>query len=730
MGMADELKENISKDPAGGVFPGINSSRENSFVGRELGGCRIEKILGVGGNGTVYLGRDIKLDRPVAIKILNNSQYLSVDGETVTRFIREARAIAKLDHPNILHVYDVDRNEGCCYIIMQFIEGQTLQKFLSANGKLSILDALIVTMQIAQALDAVHKLDLIHRDIKPSNVMIESSGRIRVMDFGFARRIDEDQEVTQAGVYVGTPRYSSPEQCETLKIDHRSDLYSLGVIFYEMLAGKVPYEAETPLALMKKIVCDPLRPVREFNPDVPDSVNAVLESMLAKNPAERCASEQDLVGELEKLIDALKQDPALNSESRFCRGISFSDAKFSSGINWRRQRNLSIAAIIAFVAAVGIFLGIFYFKGMGPQSASGKLQQPLKMAIYDFDNATRDNDLQWLELGIPDMLTGTLAQNRNLSLITRDQVLWNSGKEKKRFDDAFREQLMSLEPRIIVNGTIYKNEKDVRIVVHLYRFPDNESIGSVSENGSVSDVFSAIDKLAVQLNKFLVDKKLPELANVPVREAAAARSAAGPTTKDLFMEKVMVVASRPPSPPAAALRFENDAQKAEDSLEEAKSGRGVQKRKVSAQDKAANTDSGMNMNAKKLQDRREMDKANDEQADTASTLKRDQDEAKASAMNASEKERTVTGAVLSDKANVSQGIVMKKGKVLQADPQIILPYYYRGQAILEKQKLSRGIFEKKMLDLKTMLLKADMNPGQLDKSFGDWEKSMTPSSGK
>ncbi len=262
------------------------------LIGKTIGPYRILEQIGVGGMATVYKAYQPSMDRYIALKILPH--YVSEDQNFAKRFQREARAIAKLEHPHILPVYDYGEYEGVTYIAMRYVEAGTLKQHL-AKGPLPLDEINRLIGQIGNALDYAHRLGVIHRDVKPSNVLIDEQGNTYLTDFGLARMMEASQELTGSGVGVGTPAYMSPEQGQGIKADHRSDLYSLGVILYEMVTGHVPFEAETPMAVMLKHITDPLPLPRTLRPDVPEAIERVILKALAKNPADRFQTAGELV---------------------------------------------------------------------------------------------------------------------------------------------------------------------------------------------------------------------------------------------------------------------------------------------------------------------------------------------------------------------------------------------------------------------------------------------------
>src|SRR5919112_1736186 len=258
--------------------------------------------LGSGGMAEVYLAHDEVLDRAVALKILRN-QYAD-DEEFVERFRREAQSAASLSHPNIVSIYDRGRSEdGAYYIAMEHVQRGTLKDRIKRDGALAPDVATGVALQIADALQVAHENGVIHRDIKPQNVLVTRTGDVKVTDFGIARAASSP--LTQTSAVLGTAGYMSPEQAMGQSVGPQSDLYSLGVVLYEMLTGELPYDAESPISLAMKHVNEPPRSPREANLKIPEPLDAVTLKLLAKDPDDRYASATELADDLERLRSGL-----------------------------------------------------------------------------------------------------------------------------------------------------------------------------------------------------------------------------------------------------------------------------------------------------------------------------------------------------------------------------------------------------------------------------------------
>jgi tRNA A-37 threonylcarbamoyl transferase component Bud32 len=281
-------------------------------IGDSVGIYRIDSQVGSGGMATVYKGHHTKLDRSVAIKIMHPN--LLEDASFKQRFDREARIIARLDHPNIVPVYDFNEHEGQPYIVMKFIDGLTLKQMLRTREP-SMREVVRILRTVADALDYAHDQGVLHRDIKPSNIIIDPSGIPYLTDFGLARLVQSGDSTMSGDVMLGTPYYISPEQAQGLKdIGPEADVYSLGVVLYELLAGRVPFQADTPYSTISAHINKTPPPLREYNPDVLPSVEAVVNRALEKDPRRRYPSAGALVDALEAALKSPDQPVELPRE--------------------------------------------------------------------------------------------------------------------------------------------------------------------------------------------------------------------------------------------------------------------------------------------------------------------------------------------------------------------------------------------------------------------------------
>lgn len=281
------------------------------MVGTILGNrYRLMELIGEGGMALVYKAECAKLCRTVAVKILR-PQYAS-DQDFVERFRREARAAASLSHPNVVNIYDVGQENNLDYIVMEYIPGDNLKDIIRHQSPLSVNRALDITRQIAEALNHAHQRNIIHRDIKPHNILVTPDGQVKVTDFGIARAISAST-FTQTGIIVGSVQYSAPEQAKGGAVGPQSDIYSLGCVLYEMLAGRVPFKGDTTIAIAMQHLQNDSIPVRQIRPEIPAAVESIVIKAMAKDPQERYPTALALLKEVNAIQTALRQNPSVNA---------------------------------------------------------------------------------------------------------------------------------------------------------------------------------------------------------------------------------------------------------------------------------------------------------------------------------------------------------------------------------------------------------------------------------
>ena len=348
------------------------------MIGKVLGG-RYEIIEKIGGGGMalVYKAKCRLLNRYVAIKILRDE--FTGDEEFINRFRKESQAAASLSHPNIVGIYDVGAEENIYYIVMEYIKGKTLKELIREKGKLSSEEMINYSIQIAEALEHAHQNHIVHRDIKPHNIMVTDDGRIKVTDFGIARAASSST-VTNTNNVIGSVHYFSPEQARGGFIDEKSDLYSLGIVMYEMITGKVPFEGESPISVALKHIQEEIVPPTEIDSTVPKNIEYVIMKCVRKNQSERYQSATELLTDLIKIKysngeNVFDDADAVDSPTRIIPVVKEEDVndmrdnRKKSNVKKKKKKNgdgsnkiIVFGILLAFIVASGLFFGFFKFK--------------------------------------------------------------------------------------------------------------------------------------------------------------------------------------------------------------------------------------------------------------------------------------------------------------------------------------------------------------------------------
>ncbi len=348
----------------------LEPSNHPGSIGR-LGNYEVSRIVGRGGMGVVVKAFDPALHRVVAVKVL--APYLANNPQARKRFVREAQAIAAVCHDHVITIHAIDESVEQPKIVMQFIDGRSLQEKLDAEGSLDLKEILRIGMQTASGLAAAHAQGLVHRDVKPSNILLENGlQRVKLTDFGLARAVD-DASLTQSGVIAGTPQYMAPEQANGDAVDHRADVFSLGSVMYAMCVGHSPFRASTTMGVLKRVCHDPPRPIQELNPDIPDWLCEIIMKLLAKAPADRFQSARQVAEVLETWLAHVQQPTVVPKPVPSERGIPGHSARTDSGLKAMFQRGFaddSYARTIFFQPISGRMLLFFLLAGMAGTMAT------------------------------------------------------------------------------------------------------------------------------------------------------------------------------------------------------------------------------------------------------------------------------------------------------------------------------------------------------------------------
>ncbi|MBD3869414.1 MAG: protein kinase [Acidobacteria bacterium] len=456
---------------------------------------RILEKLGEGGMGEVWLAQDSKLDRKVALKVL--PEKMAADPERRQRFEREAKAIAALNHPNIVTVFAVEEWEGLHFLAMELVEGDSLGSLIPAGG-LDLKRIFELAIPMADALSAAHERGITHRDLKPDNVMIGADGRVKILDFGLAKWADHTlatddgiematATVTQEGKILGTVAYMSPEQAQGKPVDARSDVFSLGILLYEMTTGQRPFRGDNAISTLSSILKDSPPSLTDLKTELPTHLDRVVKRCLAKDPERRYQSAKELRNELEQLKDEIV--------SQELSGVR--DAVPAGGSK-KTGWILGAVAVLA-IAAVLVFLGPRWFSGGGESSTAANVttDERKMIVVLPFENLGQAED-EYFAAGITDEITNRLAAVESLGVISRKSALHYAGGGKST-----REIGDELDVDFILEGTVrWARSGDggsrVRISPRLIRVQDDTQLWGDTYEEVMDDIFQVQSDIAGQ----------------------------------------------------------------------------------------------------------------------------------------------------------------------------------------------------------------------------------------
>ncbi len=479
---------------------------DDGLVGRTLGSFRVIASLGSGGMGEVYLAEDVRLGRRVALKVLPPD--MAVHPEKLQRFEREAKAVASLTHPSIVVLHSIEEADGLRFLTMEHVEGETLGRAIPAHG-FPTDRFLAIAIALTDAVAAAHRQGILHRDLKPENVMLTAEGRVKVLDFGLAKlRSDvpegdhttrETQSVTQDGRIVGTVAYMSPEQAQGLPVDHRSDIFSLGILLYEMASGERPFKGNTNLSVLSAILKDTPRPVSELRDDAPRPLARMIQRCLEKLPEDRYQSASDLRRDLEDLKRDLDSGELLMSTTAGRRLSSGTRRGLLASPAAHRRWALPAALAGALVVLGALALLV---RGRAPAPAGDAKRS---LAVFYFDNLSGDPRLDWLRSGLTDMLVTNLSQASGLRVLSSSrlyQLLEESGHRDERAVSAQAVQVVSrrAQAATALVGSFVRAGSQLRIQASLQDPATGEVLASERVEGDAeTGLFGMVDDLTGKL---------------------------------------------------------------------------------------------------------------------------------------------------------------------------------------------------------------------------------------
>jgi len=445
------------------------------MIGRTISHYKIMEKLGEGGMGVVYKAEDTKLDRIVALKFL--SKDLLCDKEAKTRFIHEAKAASALDNPNIATIHEIDEAEGECFISMAYIEGKSIKELIKGK-KLSIEEILRIAIQIGEGLNAAHKKDIIHRDIKSDNIMLTHEGLVKIMDFGLAK-LKGITKLTQTGSTLGTVNYMSPEQAQGMEVDQRSDIFSFGVVLYEMITGQMPFKGEHEAAVIYSIVNETPEPLARYKANVPEGLQRIVDKALKKDRNTRYQGAADLIADLKGLLKEMAEG-----------GLVVPSKK---RIRTRKVLFVSIGVFIVIVA-YAIFSRFF------APSIEEPVSQRKMLAVLPFENLG-PADQEYFADGMMDELTTQLAKVSGLGVIARTSAI-----KYKKTEKSLRQIGSELGVDYVLEGSVLWDKTDntsrVRISSQLIRVSDNTHLWAERYDRNLNDVFA----IHSEISQAIMDK--------------------------------------------------------------------------------------------------------------------------------------------------------------------------------------------------------------------------------
>ena len=443
----------------------------------------ILQLLGQGGMGAVYKARDTELERLVALKLIRPE--LASHPEILRRFKQELILAREVTHRNVIRIFDLGQAQGIKFITMEYVEGRDLKGLIHEKGKLTADEAVPIAVQIAAALEAAHTAGVVHRDLKPQNVMSDKDGRVYVMDFGIARSL-EHQGMTQTGALMGTPEYMSPEQAKGEKVDARSDLFALGIIFYEMLTGISPFKADTAMAMMFKRTQVRATPLSQLNIGVPPVISDIVSKCLEIETEERYQSAREVIQDLEAWKGGVPHSTIVPTSRRIRYAPSY-------------QKWLVVGG-----AVVLFGLGVYVFRDKlslfsSPKTAA--VVQPISLAILPFHNSSTDESLDWIGATLSDMLSTDVGQSGHLRTVSSDrlhQVLKDLRiPANSNFGpDALRHLAEYSNADILISGQYAKFGDQIRIDAVLQDLRRDRRVPLKIEAAGEKDIPASIDRLA------------------------------------------------------------------------------------------------------------------------------------------------------------------------------------------------------------------------------------------
>jgi serine/threonine protein kinase/Tfp pilus assembly protein PilF len=477
----------------------LTSMRDLAIGSTFAGRYQVIEELGKGGMGKVYKVLDTKIEEKVALKLLN-LEFAPGD-KTLDRFRNELKLARKISHRHVCRMYDLSEAEGMPYITMEYVSGEDLKSLIRRIGQFTVGKAVFIARQVCEGLTEAHRLGVVHRDLKPQNIMIDSEGNVRIMDFGIARSL-RTKGITDTGEIFGTPEYMAPESLEGKEVDGRTDLYALGIILYEMLTGRVPFEGETPLTVALKQKTEIPKDPRNVNAQIPENLSHVILKCMNKEKGKRYNDTEELTAELAKIEDGMPRTEKIIPERRPVTSREIT-VKFS-------LRKLFVPALIFIaVVVIGVMAWRFLSQRRTVTFAAGKPS----LAVMHFENNTGNENLDHWRKALSDLLIADLSQSKYIAVLSGEE-LYNILEEKNLLDvksyssRALEDVSSRAGVQYVLVGKMMMAGDTIRIDTILQEAKTGKIAGSERVEGQGEDsFFTMVDELT---RKVKMDFKLTE----------------------------------------------------------------------------------------------------------------------------------------------------------------------------------------------------------------------------
>ncbi len=447
--------------------------------------------LGKGGMGKVYRVFDKKIEGEVALKLVKPE--IAAEKRTIERFRNELKTAREIAHRNVCRMYDLNEEKGTYYITMEYVPGEDLKSSIRRFGQIPVGKTISIAKQVCEGLSEAHRLGVVHRDLKPNNIMIDKEGNARIMDFGIARSI-KGKGITGAGVMIGTPEYMSPEQVEGKDVDQRSDIYSLGIILYEMSTGRVPFEGDTPFTVGIKQKSEIPKDPKEINAQIPDDLSLLILRCLEKDKEKRYQSAGEVSSELERIERGI---PSTERVSTKRKPITSKEITVTFGL-----RKLLIPALVVIAIAI---IGIIIWQVLPQKEPDAVQTDKSSIAVLPFEDLSVHKDQEILCEGMTDEIIVKLTSLQGWKVINR-----NSAMQYKNADKDIKKIGQELDVAAVLLGTVQKEEENIRVYAQLVNADDRSILWSDTYNQKKEKILDIQSSIAEKIARALQRKLSPE----------------------------------------------------------------------------------------------------------------------------------------------------------------------------------------------------------------------------